>query len=165
MYFIYKKLRKTYTVASNVRDHNWSSEDYITIFWRGSRGVICTGLTSRACGIFSLAQGDTYRDHYPTLPKISFRYLKISWIWTSKTYIWSRKIITNRFFQAGRASYGSQNFQFTKEFYSKCLSRWGNGWWRGIDTCSRPSILHIYSMYARLEPQESAPPAKRGRKK
>jgi len=43
-HLVSKKFRKIYFVASNGRDGNWNSEDYITTFWRGSEGVVKTGL-------------------------------------------------------------------------------------------------------------------------
>ena len=44
IHLVSNKFRKIYFVASNGRDGNWNSEDYITIFWRGSEGVVKTGL-------------------------------------------------------------------------------------------------------------------------
>ena len=53
-------------------------------------------------------------------------------------------------------------FNLRKEIYSKCLSWWGNGWWRGIGTYSIP-ILCIYSIYARLAPYKGAPRSGKGK--
>ena len=46
IHLVSKDFRKIYFVASNGRDGNWNSEDYITNFWRGSEGVVKTLTTT-----------------------------------------------------------------------------------------------------------------------
>jgi len=48
IHLVSKNFRKIYLIASNGRDGNCNSEDYITNFWRGSEGVVKTGLHQTA---------------------------------------------------------------------------------------------------------------------
>ena len=53
IYLVCKKFWKIYFIASIRRDGSWNSEDYITIFWLGSGGVVKTGLlpVCMKCGL------------------------------------------------------------------------------------------------------------------